>query len=179
MGIFTALTDSGTSPTVKWKYKIGKYVWQSSPAIDENGIIYFGDANGYVYAFADKGPCMDKPSLRLEPALSSSCNNNQSGPVLLWKKQVGTTPGITASPVIDSNSNTLYIGTLAAVTASGAPVKNLTAFDISSPCSAPCSPPPVKWTFQTIGKVDQTPALGATGPCTFPRSTWAREGSMP
>ena len=76
VGIFTALTDSGTSPTVKWRYKIGNYVWQSSPAIDESGIIYFGDANGYVYAFADKGPCMDKPSLRLEPPLSSSCNTN-------------------------------------------------------------------------------------------------------
>ena len=111
--------------------------------------------NGYVYAFADKGAC---------PADNLFCNNLPTqGPVLLWKKQVGTTPGITASPVIDSNSNTLYIGTLAAMAAGGAPVKNLTAFDISSPCSAPCSPPSVKWTFQTIGKVDQTPALARDG----------------
>jgi outer membrane protein assembly factor BamB len=162
-GIFTALTDSGASPTVKWKYKIGNAVKQSSPLIDENGIIYFGDLNGYVYAFADKGACMDKPSLRAAPPLSSSCNNDGSGPVLLWKKQVGTTPGITASPVISADSNTLYIGTLAAVTASGAPVKNLIALDISTPCAAPCLPPSVKWTFQTIGKVDQTPALARDG----------------
>ena len=44
---------------MKWKYKIGNFVRQSSPAIDENGIIYFGDLNGYVYAFEDKGACPD------------------------------------------------------------------------------------------------------------------------
>ena len=27
----------------------------------------------------------------------------------------------------------------------------------------PCPPPPIRWTFQTIGKVDQTPALGRDG----------------
>ena len=42
----------GASPTVKWKYKIGNFVRQSSPAIDKNGILYFGDLSGYVYAFA-------------------------------------------------------------------------------------------------------------------------------
>src|SRR5262245_60527611 len=61
LGIFTALTDSGTQPTVKWKFKIGNTVKQSSPVMDDNGIIYFGDLAGYVYAFADKGACMDRP----------------------------------------------------------------------------------------------------------------------
>jgi outer membrane protein assembly factor BamB len=163
-GIFTALTDSGASPTVKWKYKIGNAVKQSSPAIDDNGIIYFGGMNGYVYAFADKGACMDKPSLREAAPLSSSCNNNQSGPVLLWKKQVGTTPGITASPVISADSNTLYIGTLAGVSVSNGVPRNLTALDISNPtCFSTPGCNPIRWTFQTIGKVGQTPALARDG----------------
>ena len=159
-GIFTALIDNGngTPPTVKWKYRIGNFVKQSSPAIDENGIIYFGDLNGYVYAFKDKGAC---------PADNVFCNNpdppnSTKGPVLLWKMQVGTTPGITASPVISADSNTLYIGTLRAV--SGGIPLGLTAVDISNPCSGPpCPLPPVKWTFQTTGGVDQTPALARDG----------------
>ena len=164
-GIFTALTDSGTAPTVKWKYKIGNAVKTSSPVMDENGIIYFGDLTGYVYAFADKGACTDRPSLRALPPLSSSCTHENSGPVLLWKKQVGTTPGISASPVISADSNTLYIGTLAALSAPGAPVNNLIALDISNPCSGPpCPLPPVRWTAPNIiGKVDQTPALARDG----------------
>ena len=160
VGIFTALKDNGASPTVKWKYKIGNFVRQSSPAIDKNGIIYFGDLQGYVYAFEDRGACMDKPSLRQAPALSSSCNNAQSGPVLLGRRLVGTTPGITASPVISANSNTLYIGSTA----------GLRALDIRDPkscwASSPlpgCAASPVLWTFATTGKVDQTPALGRDG----------------
>ena len=40
----------------------------------------------------------------------------------------------------------------------------LTALDISTPCAGPpCPVPAVKWTFPTIGKVDQTPALGRDG----------------
>jgi hypothetical protein len=55
-------------------------------------------------------------------------------------------------------------------------VKNLTAFDIFNPCSENCSPPSsAKWTFQTIGKVDQTPALARDGTLPFLRSTWARK----
>jgi outer membrane protein assembly factor BamB len=154
-GIFTALIDNGngTPPTVKWKYKIGNFVKQSSPAIDENGIIYFGDRNGYVYAFKDKGAC---------PANNAFCNDPTKGPVLLWKMQLGSTPGITASPVISADSNTLYIGTLRAV--SGGIPLGLTALDISNPCSGPpCPLPPVKWTFQTTEGVDQTPALARDG----------------
>ena len=165
-GIFTALIDSGASPTVKWKYKIGNFVRQSSPAIDESGIIYFGDLNGYVYAFADKGACPDNGTLRTQPALSSSCTNgSQGGPVLLWRKQVGSTPGITASPVISKDSSTLYIGTMGAVGTVGTPSyipMGLTALDISCKV-APCPLPPVRWTFKTTGKVDQTPALGRDG----------------
>ena len=160
VGIFTALTDSGTSPTVKWKFKIGNFVRQSSPAIDQNGILYFGDLNGYVYAFEDRGACMDKPVLRQAPALSSSCNNTQSGPVLLGRQLVGTVPGITASPVISANSQTLYVGSTAGLKALD--IRDPEACWVANP-QAPCAASPVLWTFTTIGKVDQTPALGRDG----------------
>src|SRR5262245_6045328 len=88
-GIFTALIDSGSSYTVKWKYKIGTFVRTSSPAIDRRGVIYLGDLGGYIYAFKDKGACMDRPSLRPLPSLSSTCNTNQSGPGLLGRRQIG------------------------------------------------------------------------------------------
>jgi outer membrane protein assembly factor BamB len=155
-GIFTALTDSGTFPTVKWKYKIGNFVRTSSPAIDRNGRIYFGDLIGYIYAFEDRGAC---------PASNLLCNNlnppNPSvGPVRIGKRLIGSTPGITASPVISADSNTLYVGTST----------GLVALDIRDPEScwatnpqSPCEPSPVKWTFVTSGKVDQTPALGRDG----------------
>ena len=41
---------------MKWKYKIGNATWQSSPAIDKNGMIYLGDMVGFLHAFRDKGP---------------------------------------------------------------------------------------------------------------------------
>jgi len=164
-GIFTALLDepdpvAGTPYTLKWKYKIGNFVRQSSPAIDQNGIIYFGDLNGYVYAFEDRGACVDKPSLRLEPPLSSSCNNTQSGPVLLGRKLIGSVPGITASPVISADSSTLYVGTNTGLKALD--IRDPQSCWVSSP-QPPCPPSPVLWTFTTTGKVDQTPALGRDG----------------
>jgi len=170
-GIFTALLDQPDPATgqpfkVKWKFKIGNFVRQSSPAIDENGIIYFGDLNGFLYAFRDKGACPDNGTLRTQAALTSSCNNANLGPVLLWKKQVGSVPGLTASPVISADSNTLYIGTMSPVGTVNTPSyipMGLTALDISTPCTAPCAAPAVKWTFKTTGKVDQTPALGRDG----------------
>ena len=152
VGMFTALIDqpdpaTGKPYTVKWKYKIGKPVRQSSPAIDKNGLIYLGDLVGNLYAFQDNGPGDVK-----------QC----------WTKNVSSPPGLTASPVISSDSTTLYIGTTGAVP--GIPL-GLTALDISSPaCPAPA--PPIKWTFATTanfeglgtgGKVDQPPALAHDG----------------
>ena len=68
VGIFTALTDSGLSPTVKWKYKIGKYVWQSSPAMDENGIIYFGDAERLCLRLRGQGGVSGRQPVLHQPA---------------------------------------------------------------------------------------------------------------
>ena len=173
-GIFTALRDVPGPPDpvtgaptftyeVKWKYKIGNFVRQSSPAIDQNGVIYFGDLNGYAYAFEDRGACMDKPSLRLEPPLSSSCNDTQRGPVLLGRKLIGSVPGITASPVISADSNTLYVGTNTGLKALDIrDIRDPENCWVSSPPAA-CAASPVLWTFATTGKVDQTPALGRDG----------------
>ena len=180
-GIFTALLDSGTAPTVKWKFKIGNFVRQSSPAIDENGIIYFGDLNGYVYAFKDKGACPDNGTLRTQPALTSSCNNVNLGPVLLWKKQVGSTPGITASPVISADSNTLYIGTMAAWARwhpglhSHGPHRARHLHPVlGAALPRACGQVDV---HDAPGRWTRRPPSGATEPCTSLRSMGARRGS--
>jgi PKD repeat protein len=88
---------------------------------------------------------------------------------LLWKKQIGATPSITASPVIDSPSNTLYVGS----------TSGLTAFDLSTPCSGlPCPAPPVKWTFPTLGRVDTTPALARDGTVYVPAFNTGGQGRL-
>jgi outer membrane protein assembly factor BamB len=106
-------TTDGTAVTVKWKFKIGNFVRQSSPAIDENGIIYFGDLNGYLYAFRDKGACTGQ----------WHASHTAGADLLVQQPERGTRPavaeagrlgsGLTASPVISADSNTLYIGTMA------------------------------------------------------------------
>jgi hypothetical protein len=159
VGVLTALLDkpqlaTGLPYTVKWKYKIGNAVRQSSPAIDRNGTIYVADLIGYVHAFRDNG--------------------EGQPPTHCWLKKLSSAPGITASPVISPDGKTLYIGTTGAVPASGAvpgiPM-GLTALDISvANCSG--TAPPIKWTFATTsnfegsgtgGRVDQPPAIAHDG----------------
>ena len=146
-GIFRAVNPNGTE---KWKYKIGKPVKQSSPAIDAVGTIYLGDDVGYLHAFRDKGP-EDLPGAA-------------GGPRRIWKYKVSSSsPGLTASPVISADSTTLYIGTSSAIP--GIPM-GLTALDITNPACFSSTPPPcnpIRWTFPTAGKVDQTPALATDG----------------
>ena len=140
VGIFRAVNPDGTE---KWMYKIGDFTRQSSPAIDKNGIIYFGDLSGYLHAFRDNG---------------------QGSVERIWKYRVSSSgPGLTASPVISADSTTLYIGTSSAIP--GIPL-GLTALDITNPTCFSSTPPactPIRWTFATAGKVDQTPALAADG----------------
>ena len=86
------------------------------------------------------------------------------GPRRIWKYRVSSqSPGLTASPVISADSTTLYIGTNSAIP--GIPL-GLTALDITNPACFSSTPPPcnpIRWTFATAGKVDQTPALAADG----------------
>jgi hypothetical protein len=137
-GVFTALNPD---KTVKWTYVLGNFSSTSSPAIDKNGIIYFGDATGFVYAFKD----------------SFDPSTNTWTPDRKWKTQVGTR--ITASPVISADSNRLFIGStfgLAAIT-----------LDPGDPVDPPGT---VKWTYPasgTVGMVDQTPALANDGTLYF------------
>jgi len=140
VGIFRAVNPNGTE---KWKYKIGNFVRQSSPTIDANGTIYLGDLLGYVHAFRDNG---------------------QGNVGRLWKYKVSSqSPGLTASPVISADSTTLYIGTSSAIP--GIPT-GVTALNITNPACFSSTPPPcnpIRWTFATAGRVDQTPALAADG----------------
>lgn len=141
VGIFRAVKPDGTE---KWAlpYKIGNFVRQSSPAIDKNGIIYLGDLSGYVHAFRDNDASVER----------------------IWKYKVSSSsPGLTASPVISADSTTLYIGTSSAITGIA---MGLTALDITNPaCFSSTAPPcnPIRWTFATAGRVDQTPALATSG----------------
>ena len=77
------------------------------------------------------------------------------------RQLVGSVPGITASPVISADSNTLYIGSTAGLrpSTSGTPER----CRVTNPSARPARPAPIRWTFATIGKVDQTPALGRDG----------------
>ena len=147
VGIFRAVNPNGTE---KWKYKIGNFVRQSSPAIDASGIIYLGDLLGYLHAFRDRGP--------------ENVPGVPGGPRRIWKYRVSSqSPGLTASPVISADSTTLYIGTSSAIP--GIPM-GLTALDITNRACFSSTPPtcnPIRWTFPTVGKVDQTPALAADG----------------
>ena len=153
VGMFTAILDepdaaAGTPYTVKWKYKIGSAVRQSSPAIDRNGIIYLGDLNGNLHAFRDNGP----------------------GDVeRCWTLKMSAPPGITASPVISPDSTRLYIGTTGSVP--GIPM-GLTALDISHSAACSGAAPPIAWTYATPvnfegigtgGRVDQPPVIAQDG----------------
>ena len=115
-GIFTALIDSGTSPTVKWKYKIGNFVRQSSPAIDAERHHLLRRSERLCLRLRGQGSLYGQwHASHAAGAELLVHQRSQGGPVLLWRKQVGTTPGITASPVISADSNTLYIGTTGAM----------------------------------------------------------------
>jgi hypothetical protein len=147
VGILRAVNPNGTQ---KWMYKIGSFTRQSSPAIDAGGTIYLGDLSGYLHAFRDKGP--------------ENAAGVPGGPRRIWKYKVSSqSPGLTASPVISADSTTLYIGTSSAIP--GIPM-GLTALDITNRACFSSTPPtcnPIRWTFATAGKVDQTPALAADG----------------
>jgi len=68
--------------TLKWTYDLNYYVW-SSPAVDDNGVIYVGDLDGYFYAINPDGT--EK-----------------------WKFRIGKE--ILSSPVI-GNDGIIYLGT--------------------------------------------------------------------
>ena len=70
-----------TSPSLKWKYKIGSYNHASYPVIGSDGTVYFGCDNSYFYALNPNG-------------------------TLKWKYKTGS---IGSSPAIGSDG-TLYFG---------------------------------------------------------------------
>jgi outer membrane protein assembly factor BamB len=62
-GFLCAILDTGTQGTLKWRYQIpapffdpsGYYGISDTPAVDSNGVIYFGASDGQVYALVDNG----------------------------------------------------------------------------------------------------------------------------
>ena len=68
--------------TLKWHFKTDGLIWGSSPAIDEDGIIYFGSWDNYLYAVHPNG-------------------------TLKWRSCVGAV--IVSSPAI-ADDGTVYVG---------------------------------------------------------------------
>jgi len=88
-GVVAAISQDPAMPsrfTMRWTLVTGSFGTTSSPAVDANGIIYLGFADGWLRALVDNG----------------------SSAAVKWKAQVGTTP-VTSSPVIGPDG-TVYIG---------------------------------------------------------------------
>ncbi len=57
-GVVAAISQNPATPsqfTLKWTFVTGEFGTTSSPAIDTNGIIYLGFADGRLRAFQDNG----------------------------------------------------------------------------------------------------------------------------
>ena len=107
--------------TLKWSYNTEDYV-ESTPAIDENGIIYFGSHNNYVYALYPNGA--EKWSFQTGGWVHGSPTVGEDGTIYIgsddtnlyalysnngtmkWSCNVGSIRG---SPSLDKNGN-LYFG---------------------------------------------------------------------
>jgi outer membrane protein assembly factor BamB len=167
-GIFTALLDNGRRDTADGEVEVQDRQLRQA--------VFPGDRRERHHLLRRS----ERLSLRLQgqgqPARTMARFAHSSADLFLQQPESGTrpaleeaggsVPGLTASPVISADSNTLYIGTMSPVGTVNTPSyipMGLTALDISTPCTAPCAAPAVKWTFKSTGKVDQTPALGRDG----------------
>ena len=104
----------------KWNTDIGSMVF-SSPAIDENGVIYIGSNNWYLYAinpngtlkwsYKTGGGIKSSPIIAEDRTIIVGSENGKlyainSNGTLIWKIEIG---GWSTSPVIDENG-IIYTG---------------------------------------------------------------------
>lgn len=152
LGAQTSLTGG----TLKWKFQTGT-IYNSSPSIGSDGVVYIGGDDKYLYAINPGGTLKWKfltgNSVYSSPSIGSdgtvyvgSQDNylyaiNPAG-TLKWKFQTGNS--VYSSPAIGSDG-TVYVGSLNnylyAVNAAGT----------------------LKWKFQTGNSVFSSPAVGSDG----------------
>ena len=140
----------------KWRFNIGSWIWGSSPVIDNEGIIYFGEDD--LYAFYPNGTLKwiyDTPmSIESSPAIDENgiiyvgtvhampnylfaiYSNNGT---LKWK--YGTGNHIYSSPAI-ANDGTIYFG------------------DANNNIRALNSDGTLRWSYKTDHVVYSSPAIG-------------------
>ena len=167
-GFFYAVNPDGT---LKWVFstalsedvpgqgfiQIGKGAIHSSPAIGDDGMIYVGSDNGFLYAISPEGDL--KWAYETGDAISSSPAIGSDGTIFIgsedkhfyainpggtFKWVFPTTGAITSSPAIGSDG-TIYVGSgdkfLYAINSNGE----------------------LKWSFETEGAITSSPAIGNGG----------------
>jgi outer membrane protein assembly factor BamB len=140
----------------KWNFTTGRAV-RSTPAIGDDGTVYVGSEDGWLWAINPNGS--QKWKFRTNNAIQSSPTIGPDGTIyfgsfdyrlyavnndgtLKWKYK--TSGGISSSPAIDDNG-TIYIGSLD---------KNLYAINPDGS---------LKWSFATGDQVRSSPAVGDDG----------------
>jgi outer membrane protein assembly factor BamB len=140
VGILRAVNPDGTE---KWKYKIGNFVRQSSPAIDKNGIIYVGDLLGFLHAFRDNGSGQCRADLEVQG------QQPVAGPDRLARHLRGLDHPLHR----DEQRHPRH--------SHGPHRAQHHQSGLFQQHHRACNP--IRWTFATAGRVDQTPALAADG----------------
>jgi outer membrane protein assembly factor BamB len=145
---------------VEWEYKV-KYDIRSSPAISDDGIIYFGADDDYLYAIDRDGNFVWKfncgnvvfpsPSIGTDGTVYIATGNKYIYAIdkegqLIWKKKIQG--GCYSSPAVDK-SGTVYIGdstgVLHAISHDGKEI----------------------WTYSTEDEIRSSPAVGYSGTIYF------------
>ncbi len=151
-------TDPGNIIVAKWKFKTGGEI-DTSPAIDDDGIIYLGSDDGKLYAvdplagneiwrFQTGDQIKSSPAIGSDGTIYFGSTDNYFYAVrpngeLKWSFNIGDY--IFSSPAISLDERTVYVGAsdnhLYAISTSGG----------------------LKWKYLTGGKIVSSPAIGFDG----------------
>ena len=152
-------TDFGAG-SILWSYPV-KYDIRSSPAISDDGIIYFGADDDYLHAIDKKGNLIWKfdcgniiypsPTIGSDGRVYIAAGHkyiyavDQSGSQI-WQKEIAS--GCYSSPAVDRNG-VVYIG------------------DSSGILHAISPNGETLWTYQTADEIRSSPSVGKTGTIYF------------
>ena len=157
--LYAIYTKNGT---IKWKRWVGSVDKLSSgPSVDENGIVYYGQMSGYLYAFYPNGTL--KWKLNIDPCFSPSISNgilytvtNPTGSyyylcainlngTLLWKRKVYPVSDLLTMRGLAIDKNGIIYGSgehyVYAINPNGT----------------------LRWIWKTNDYIDSTPTIGRDG----------------